>query len=154
MAALCPASVPSARSRRPKSNGCSPCSIMPSSKAIRSRPRCGSRSRRCWSRPISLFLVEQTPEQGGFYRIGQFELATRLAYFIWAAPPDDELLALAEAGRLHDDGVIREQTQRLLKDPKFARAGPQFCPPMAGARRRWAPRSSPTPRVFPTSTSS
>jgi len=68
--------------------------------------------------PNFLFLVEQTPEQGGFYRIGQFELATRLAYFIWAAPPDDALLALAEEGRLHDDGVIREQTQRLLKDPK------------------------------------
>jgi cytochrome c553 len=68
--------------------------------------------------PNFLFLVEQTPEQGGFYRIGQFELATRLAYFIWAAPPDDELLAVAEAGRLHDDAVIREQTVRLLKDPK------------------------------------
>ncbi len=68
--------------------------------------------------PNFLFLVEQTPEQGGFYRLGQFELATRLAYFIWAAPPDDELLAVAEAGRLHDDAVIRQQTQRLLKDPK------------------------------------
>ena len=37
--------------------------------------------------PNFLFLVEQAPEQGGFYRIGQFELATRLAYFVWAAPP-------------------------------------------------------------------
>ncbi len=68
--------------------------------------------------PNFLFLVEQHPEQGGFYRIGQFELATRLAYFIWAAPPDDALLSVAESGRLHEEGVLREETQRLLKDPK------------------------------------
>jgi cytochrome c553 len=68
--------------------------------------------------PNFLFLVEQTPEQGGFYRISPLELATRLAYFIWAAPPDDALLSLAESGRLHDEGVLREETQRLLKDPK------------------------------------
>jgi hypothetical protein len=68
--------------------------------------------------PNFLFLVEQAPEQGGFYRLGQSELATRLAYFVWAAPPDDTLLFLAEQGWLHDEAVIREQTQRLLKDPK------------------------------------
>jgi hypothetical protein len=68
--------------------------------------------------PYFLFLVEQTPEQGGFYRISPGELATRLAYFVWVAPPDDPLLALAESGRLHEPGVLADETRRLLKDPK------------------------------------
>ena len=44
------------------------------------------------------------------------ELAIRLSYFLWSAPPDEELFALAEAGRLSDPLVLREQTNRLLAD--------------------------------------
>ncbi|NNE35029.1 MAG: DUF1592 domain-containing protein, partial [Rhodothermales bacterium] len=46
------------------------------------------------------------------------ELAVRLAYFLWSAPPDDELLAAAEAGTLSRPDVLRAQTARLLKDPR------------------------------------
>ena len=46
------------------------------------------------------------------------ELAVRLAYFLWSAPPDAELYAAAEAGTLSRSEVLRAQTNRLLKDPR------------------------------------
>jgi len=48
-------------------------------------------------------------------------LASRLAYFLWNSPPDEELRALAEDRRLHDPDVLRRQTQRLLNDPRSRR---------------------------------
>ncbi len=45
-------------------------------------------------------------------------LASRLSYFLWNAPPDGELRALARAGRLHRRKVLDQQAQRLLEDPK------------------------------------
>ncbi len=46
------------------------------------------------------------------------ELAVRLAYFLWSAPPDDELLTLAATGKLNEPQVLREQVDRLIADPR------------------------------------
>jgi hypothetical protein len=46
------------------------------------------------------------------------ELAVRLAYFLWSAPPDAELLALAEKNALHKPATLRQQVNRLLADPR------------------------------------
>ena len=48
-------------------------------------------------------------------------LATRLAFFLWNSPPDDALLTLAAAGRLTDPSVLRQQTERMLNDPRAER---------------------------------
>lgn len=45
-------------------------------------------------------------------------LASRLSYFLWGTPPDDELRRLAAHGRLHDPNELRRQTDRLLSDPR------------------------------------
>lgn len=50
-----------------------------------------------------------------------FALAARLSYFLWNSTPDAELLALARSGRLTDSQILREQTERLLADPKSQR---------------------------------
>lgn len=47
-----------------------------------------------------------------------FELASRLAYSLWNAPPDQELWELAEAGRLRADAELERQIERMLDDPK------------------------------------
>ena len=52
---------------------------------------------------------------------GPYPLASRLSYFLWAGPPDDELLALADNGELSKPAVLRVQTERLLRDTKAAR---------------------------------
>jgi hypothetical protein len=56
--------------------------------------------------------------------LSDVELAARLSYFLWSAPPDDELLAAARAGALRDPEQLTRQTSRLLADPRsfvFAR---------------------------------
>jgi mono/diheme cytochrome c family protein len=50
-----------------------------------------------------------------------FALATRLSYFLWNSAPDEQLLALARQKKLSDSVVLREQTDRMLADPKARR---------------------------------
>ncbi|RMH27432.1 MAG: DUF1592 domain-containing protein [Planctomycetota bacterium] len=52
------------------------------------------------------------------HQLSPHELAARLSYFLWSSMPDDELLGLAESGKLHSDTVLLEQTRRMLADPK------------------------------------
>ncbi len=54
-------------------------------------------------------------------RLDDYALASRLAFFLWNSPPDEELRALAGRGRLRDPDVLRAQTGRLLDDPKSRR---------------------------------
>ena len=53
-----------------------------------------------------------------YFVLDDFELATRLSFFLWSEGPDAELLALAEAGELSDPDVLEEQARRLLADPR------------------------------------
>ena len=71
--------------------------------------------------PDFLFRVEQDPggaRPGSVYRISDWELASRLAFFLWSSVPDDQLLDLAEQGRLKDPAVLEQQMRRLLDDPR------------------------------------
>jgi mono/diheme cytochrome c family protein len=54
-------------------------------------------------------------------RLDDYALAERLAYFLWNSPPDTELLALAKSGQLHESTTLRQQTDRLLDDPRAQR---------------------------------
>lgn len=60
------------------------------------------------------------------YPISGFELASRLAYFLWSSVPDDELLNLAYRGDLHDEKVLSEQVRRMLADPRSRRFSESF----------------------------
>jgi hypothetical protein len=52
------------------------------------------------------------------FALNSFELASRLAFFIWSRGPDDELLALAESGQLHEPSMLVAQVERMLADPR------------------------------------
>ena len=54
-------------------------------------------------------------------RLDDYALAERLAYFLWNSPPDAELLAVAKSGQLHEPTTLRQQTDRLLDDPRAQR---------------------------------
>lgn len=54
-------------------------------------------------------------------RLTGHEIATRLAYFIWASTPDDALLAAAEEGKLDTEDGIREEVERMLRNPRSTR---------------------------------
>jgi hypothetical protein len=68
--------------------------------------------------PSFLFLTDTPPAKKGLYKLGHFEVASHLSYFLWASMPDDELFALAGRGRLHEPNVLRGQVQRMLRDPR------------------------------------
>ncbi len=48
--------------------------------------------------------------------MSDFELASRLSFFLWSSIPDDELLGLAEQGKLKDPAVLAAQVNRMLDD--------------------------------------
>ncbi|HEX7859542.1 MAG TPA: DUF1592 domain-containing protein [Verrucomicrobiae bacterium] len=76
--------------------------------------------------PNFLFLVEPEPDEKGVQPLAALPLASRLSYFIWSSMPDEELLALAESGKLLDPNVYRQQVHRMLQDAKAAALGERF----------------------------
>ena len=66
--------------------------------------------------PEFLFRVEQ--DQRDVYRVTDVELASRLSFFLWSSSPDDQLLELAERGKLRDPKVLDQQVRRMLADPR------------------------------------
>src|SRR5262249_32819283 len=68
-----------------------------------------------------LFRVEpnRKPDRpDGSYALNDYEIASRLSYFLWSTMPDDELFKLAEQGKLHEPAVLEAQVSRLLKDSR------------------------------------
>ncbi len=78
--------------------------------------------------PQFLYRIEQddAAQSGSVRGLGDYELASRLSYFLWSSMPDDELLATAAAGRLTDPEVLEEQTRRMLRDPKSRELSESF----------------------------
>ncbi len=73
--------------------------------------------------PEFLFRVEApqapfVPKKGETYRLADLDLASRLSFFIWSSIPDEELLGLAEKGKLHDPATLSAQVRRMLADAK------------------------------------
>src|SRR5581483_988792 len=71
--------------------------------------------------PHFLFRVERDPDPNNpqaIHRVNDYELASRLSYFLWSSLPDDELLRQAGLNRLHLPAVMTAQVRRMLRDPK------------------------------------
>ncbi len=79
--------------------------------------------------PHFLFRVEREPDRvraGDVYAISDIDLAKRLSFFLWGTNPDQELLALAAAGRLARDRVLEAQVARMLSDPRSEALATRF----------------------------
>jgi hypothetical protein len=71
--------------------------------------------------PKFVFRTEQEPAgiaKGRTYAISDLALASRLSFFLWSSIPDEQLLTLAEQGRLSNRTVLAQQVARMLADPK------------------------------------
>jgi hypothetical protein len=66
--------------------------------------------------PSFLYLSEITPEDETLLR--PFDLASRLSYALWAAPPDEELFEEAKSGRLTESDVLKKQIERMLQSDR------------------------------------
>jgi cytochrome c551/c552 len=68
--------------------------------------------------PYFLYRMERDPAPGTEHRISDYELASRLSYFLWSSMPDAELFRLARENRLHEPAVLAAQVSRMMKDLK------------------------------------
>lgn len=70
--------------------------------------------------PQFLFITPagEAESDAAIVPLDDYQLASRLSYLLWSAPPDAELSALADTGQLRKPEVLREQAERLLKDER------------------------------------
>jgi len=102
------------------------------------------------SSPQFLFRVERDPvavAPESVYRLGDYELASRLSFFIWSSIPDDELLDVAARGKLKDPAVLEQQVRRMVADPRSESLVTSFADQWLYLRNLNA--FSPDPRLFP-----
>lgn len=76
--------------------------------------------------PSFLYKMEEEPNGNEPVALGDFELASRLSYFLWSSMPDDSLFQLAVTGKLQDQKVLEGQVKRMLDDPKSIRFSESF----------------------------
>ncbi len=87
--------------------------------AARARPRAGRRRRSSTG--------SRRPGPGPTAApVSDWELASRLSYFLWSSTPDDELRELAASGRLRDPDVLAAQARRMLRDDRVRRLATEF----------------------------
>ena len=76
--------------------------------------------------PKFLLRIEQGSQTPGSYRITDYELASRLSYFLWGTMPDETLFELAASERLHQAEVLESQISRMLNHPYADTLGDSF----------------------------
>lgn len=79
--------------------------------------------------PHFVFRIEEAPADvgpGNVYRISDIDLASRLSFFLWAAPPDDELIEVARQGKLSNQEFLESQVERMLTDPRSEALATRF----------------------------
>ena len=87
--------------------------------------------------PEFLYLTQRVSaeETQSPTRISELELASRLSVFLWSSIPDDELLKLAEQGKLRETEVLADQVKRMLADPRSRRFSQNFVEQWLGLDR-------------------
>lgn len=100
--------------------------------------------------PRFLFRIERDPvpiAPDTPYLISEFELASRLSFFLWSSIPDDALLAAAERGVLRRADVIEMQVRRMLRDPRSVTLASNFASQWLHLRNLNS--KTPDARLFP-----
>lgn len=87
--------------------------------------------------PEFLYLTQRvtTDETKSSARISELEFASRLSVFLWSSIPDDELLKLAEQGKLREPEILTAQVNRMLADPRSRRFSQNFVEQWLGLDR-------------------
>jgi mono/diheme cytochrome c family protein len=98
--------------------------------------------------PNFLFRVERQAATAGPSPVSDYDLASRLSYFLWSSMPDDQLLRAADEHRLRQPGVLESEVRRMLADPKADALIDNFVGQWLGLRL--LDRRKPDPAHFPT----
>ena len=103
--------------------------------------------------PSFLFRIEADQPAKSEWKIDDFELATRLSYFLWASMPDRRLLKLADEGKLSDPATLRAEAQRMILDRRSETLARHFAGQWLGFEEL-REVAQPDPTRFPTFTQS
>jgi hypothetical protein len=76
--------------------------------------------------PRFIYRIENQRGDGLPYPVGPYELASRMSYILWGAPPDESLEKAADSGEILQPGKALEHAQRMLKDPRAVKRSRQF----------------------------
>ena len=79
--------------------------------------------------PHFIFRTEELPagaRPGQRYAVAPMDLASRLSFFLWGAPPDESLITAARNGTLSEPTVLAAQTRRMLADPRSEALATRF----------------------------
>ncbi|MGH7129122.1 MAG: DUF1592 domain-containing protein, partial [Planctomycetaceae bacterium] len=76
--------------------------------------------------PRFLYRIEKQHVDGTPRPVGPYELASRMSYILWGAPPDKELMRAADAGELSDRRHVEAQVRRMLQDPRAVERSSRF----------------------------
>lgn len=76
--------------------------------------------------PAFLYRAERPGPGARQVPVSDWELASRLSYFLWSSLPDGELREVAAAGRLQESDVLLGQARRMLEDPRVRRLATEF----------------------------
>jgi len=100
--------------------------------------------------PHFLFRIERDldpTDPSKVHKISDLELASRLSYFLWTSMPDDELLSIAEAGKLRQPSVLEAQVKRMLADERSSALADNFAGQWLETRN--LDSITPDPKKFP-----
>ena len=100
--------------------------------------------------PDFLFRLELDPagaEHGTARPVSDFELASRLSFFLWSSIPDEELLAAASSAKLQEAPAFEDQVRRMLADRRSSTLASTFAAQWLGLRKLRGFR--PDPKAFP-----
>jgi Protein of unknown function (DUF1592)/Protein of unknown function (DUF1588)/Protein of unknown function (DUF1585)/Protein of unknown function (DUF1595) len=100
--------------------------------------------------PEFLFRFEPDPSAlpvDAAYQLSDLALASRLSFFLWSSPPDDELIKVASEGKLHQHAVLQQQVTRMLADSRADALVDNFAEQWLFLRN--LKNSSPDPQIFP-----
>ncbi len=76
--------------------------------------------------PRFIYRIENQRGDGTAWPVGEYELASRISYILWGAPPDKELFEAADSGELSDPQQLRHRVARMLEDPRAVEQSKQF----------------------------
>lgn len=99
--------------------------------------------------PKFLFRIESTSHVPGSHPISDYELASRLSYFLWSSMPDQELFDLAARKKLRSSEVLDRQVTRMLLDPRAKALADNFAGQWLKIRDLYT-TAQPDPNRFPT----
>lgn len=96
--------------------------------------------------PRFVYRIESQPGYGSEWPVSQHELASRVSYIIWGAPPDETLNKVVDADTVYGE-ELSKQIRRMLDDPRAVKRSEQFASDWLNLGR--LQNLSPNPEMFP-----